>query len=157
MVLVHIYPRRVWEVEAGGRDNHSRSSASLRPAWAAGAVSKRVDKQKELLDFCPWGPLVLKEHRVERMLEDGRTGRWPRWVWGPLSSLSPGHGRKWSISLPSPNPKISLFRFVKCKKGIWERVVVRPLPTPQISLSPTVFSSIWEEADPEKWVVFLPC
>lgn len=58
---------------------------------------------------------------------------------GPLTSLSPEHGRKWPISLPllpSPNPKISLFWFVKCKKGIWERVVVRPLPTPLISLSP---------------------
>lgn len=54
---------------------------------------------------------------------------------------------------PPQIPKISLFWFVKCKKGVWERVVVRPLPTPHIPFLLTL-PSVWEEADPEKWVMF---
>lgn len=125
----------------------------MRPAWAADPVCQ---KQREQFDLCLWGTLVLKEQSGE---SEGRLGGGNSARFGglPLTSLSPEHGRKWPISLPllpSPNPKISLFWFVKCKKGIWERAVVRPLPTPLIFLSPQPSPSSGGGADPEKWVMF---
>lgn len=79
---------------------------------------------------------------------------------GPLTLLSPGHGRKWPISLPllsSPDPKISLFWFMKCKKGIWGKGCGQgSAHTPDIPL-PATLPSVWEEADPEKRVMFPAC